>query len=263
VNNRIAAIPAIFVSHGAPTLPFEDVAARDFLRGLGGLIEKPAAILVVSAHWETVSPTMSTAEHPETIHDFFGFPQDLYRLEYPAPGAPALARRIATLLEAAGFAAEISADRGLDHGAWVPLLLAYARADVPVTQLSIQTRRGPAWHWGLGEALRPLRLERVLILASGSATHNLKDLGRRDRDAMPPDHVVAFNDWLAAAVTGGRRDDLLDYRSRAPEAARIHPTEEHLLPLFVAAGAGSGGRGERLHASYTYGSLAMDAYRFD
>lgn len=239
------------------------MAARDFLRGLGGVIGKPAAILVVSAHWETGSPTISTAEHPETIHDFFGFPQDLYRLQYPAPGAPELARRIATLLEAAGFAADISAERGLDHGAWVPLMLAYADADVPVTQLSIQTRRGPAWHWRLGEALRPLRDEGVLILGSGSATHNLQEFGRHGRDAAPLAYVIAFNDWLAAAVAGGCRDDLIDYRSRAPEAARNHPTEEHLLPLFVAAGAGRSGRGARLHASYTYGALAMDAYRFD
>lgn len=263
MSHPTAAFPAIFVSHGAPTLPFDDVAARDFLRELSGRFEKPAAIVAVSSHWETDLPMMSTSERPETIHDFFGFAQDLYRLQYPAPGAPALARRIATLLEAAGFAADLSKDRGLDHGAWVPLMLAYADADVPVTQLSIQTRRGPAWHWRLGEALRPLRDEGVLILASGSATHNLREFGRHGRDAAPLGYVAAFNDWLANAVVGGRRDDLIDYRSLAPEAARNHPTEEHLLPLFVAAGAGRSGRGERLHASYTYGALAMDAYRFD
>jgi 4,5-DOPA dioxygenase extradiol len=255
--------PALFVSHGAPTLPFEPVAAREFLCGLGGLISRPKAILAVSAHWDTAVPTVSAAERPETIHDFSGFPPELYRLRYEAPGAPALAQRVAALLGRAGLAVEIAADRGLDHGAWVPLMLAYPDADIPVAQLSIQSGRGPAWHWKLGEALQPLREEGVLILASGSATHNLREFGRHVRDAAPLGYVAAFNEWLAAALTGGQRDDLLDYRSRAPDAARNHPTDEHLLPLFVAAGAGSTGRGERLHASYTYGALAMDAYRFD
>ncbi len=259
----MSTMPAIFVSHGAPTLPFEDVPAREFLRGLGGSIPAPLAILAVSAHWETAAPTVSAAERPETIHDFYGFPRELYRLRYPAPGAPALAQRVVALLERAGHAVEVSADRGLDHGAWVPLMLAYPDADIPVTQLSIQSARGPAWHCALGEALRPLREEGVLILASGSATHNLREFGRHARDAAPLGYVVAFNEWLAAAVADGRRDDLVEYSSRAPDAERNHPTEEHLLPLFVAAGAGSTGRGERLHASYTYGALAMDAYRFD
>jgi 4,5-DOPA dioxygenase extradiol len=256
-------MPAIFVSHGAPTLPFEDVPAREFLRGLGGSITAPLAILAVSAHWETAAPTVSAAERPETIHDFYGFPRELYRLRYPTPGAPALAQRVVALLERAGHAVEVSADRGLDHGAWVPLMLAYPDADIPVTQLSIQSARGPAWHWAFGEALRPLREEGVLILASGSATHNLREFGRHARDAAPLGYAVAFNEWLAVAVADGRRDDLVEYSSRAPDAERNHPTEEHLLPLFVAAGAGSTGRGERLHASYTYGALAMDAYRFD
>jgi 4,5-DOPA dioxygenase extradiol len=255
-------LPAIFVSHGAPTLP-EAVAARDFLRGLGGMFPAPQAILAVSAHWETEAPTVSAADRPDTLHDFYGFPEELYRLHYPAPGAPALAQRVVELLDRAGQATEISADRGLDHGAWVPLMLAYPDADIPVTQLSIQSVRGPAWHWTLGEALRPLREESVLVLASGSATHNLREFGRHARDAAPLGYAVAFNEWLAAAVADGRRADLLAYRSRAPDAVRNHPTEEHLLPLFVAAGAGRTGRGERLHASYTYGALAMDVYRFD
>jgi 4,5-DOPA dioxygenase extradiol len=256
-------LPAVFVSHGAPTLPFEDVVARDFLRALGASIAVPRAILVVSAHWETAVPTVSAVDRPETIHDFSGFPRELYRVRYPAPGAPALAQQVVTLLDQAGIAVEVSVDRGLDHGAWVPLMLAYPEANIPVTQLSIQSPRGPGCHWTLGEALRPLREEGVLILASGSATHNVREFGRHALDAAPLGYVVAFDEWLAAAVTGGRRDDLLAYRSRAPDAMRNHPTEEHLLPLFVAAGAGTTGRGERLHASYTYGAFAMDAYRFD
>lgn len=259
----MTAMPAIFVSHGAPTLAFEPVAARDFLRGLGRSLPAPGAILAVSAHWETTVPTVSAAEHPETIHDFHGFPPELYRLRYAAPGAPALAKRVAVLLDRAGLTPDVSADRGLDHGAWVPLLLAYPDAGIPVTQMSIQSARGPAWHWTLGEALRPLREDGVLILASGSITHNLREFGGQPLDAAPQGYAKAFSEWLAAAVTEGRRDDLIAYRQLAPEAARNHPTEEHLLPLFVAAGAGSNGRGERLHASYTYGAFAMDVYRFD
>jgi 4,5-DOPA dioxygenase extradiol len=137
-------MPVLFVSHGAPTLPFEAVAARDFLRALGGSLPTPRVILAVSAHWETATPAVSTADHPATIHDFYGFPQELYRLRYPVPGAPALAQRVAAVLEHAGFAVEVAADRGLDHGAWVPLMLAYPDADIPATQLSIQSARGPA-----------------------------------------------------------------------------------------------------------------------
>jgi 4,5-DOPA dioxygenase extradiol len=256
-------LPAIFVSHGAPTLPFEAVPAREFLSGLGECLPKPSAVLAVSSHWDTDVPTVGTAETPETLHDFSGFPRDLYRVRYPAPGAPALAERIVALLRKAGLEAGVSSDHGLDHGAWVPLMLAYPDADIPVTQLSIQASRDPAWHWALGELLRPLRDEGVLILASGAATHNLREFGRRERDAAPPAYVVAFTEWLSEAVARGRRDDLLDYRARASDAARNHPTDEHLLPLFVAAGAGTTGRGERLHASYTYGAFAMDAFRFD
>jgi 4,5-DOPA dioxygenase extradiol len=259
----MSTMPAIFVSHGAPMLVLEAGAARNFLCVLGTSIPRPQWILAVSAHWETVVPTVSAAECPATVHDFYGFPQELYRLRYAAPGIPALARRVVDLLDGAGLPVEISPDRGLDHGAWVPLMLAYPDADIPVTQMSIQSARGPAWHWALGEALRPLREEGVLILASGSATHNLREFGHHGRDAAPPGYVAAFNEWLAAAVTEGRRADLLAYRSQAPDAARNHPTEEHLLPLFVAAGAGTTGRGEQLHASYTYGAFAMDAYRFE
>lgn len=253
----------IFVSHGAPTLVFEPVAARDFLRGLGHSLPVPRAILAVSAHWETAVPTVSAAEHPETIHDFYGFPPELYRLRYAAPGAPKLAERVSQLLDRAGLPVAVSADRGLDHGVWVPLMLAYPDADIPVTQLSIQSTRGPAWHWVLGEALRPLREEGVLILASGSITHNLREFGRQALDAVPQGYAREFSEWLAATVTEGRRDDLIAYRSLAPAATRNHPSEEHLLPIFVAAGAGSTGHGERLHASYTYGAFAMDVYRFD
>lgn len=256
--------PALFVSHGAPTLPLEPGPTRGFLAGLGAGLDKPQVILVVSAHWETKVPAISTTARPETIHDFGGFPEALYRMRYAAPGAPELAGRAVKLLAAAGLTAAGVPDRGLDHGAWVPLRLMFPQADIPVTQLAIQTHLGPEHHRRLGEALRPLRDEGVLIIASGSVTHNLREVGRHEYAASPPGWVSEFNDWLAAAVEAACTADLLDYRRIAPHAVRNHPTEEHLLPLFAALGAATPGvPPRRVHAGYTYGVLGMDVYRFD
>ena len=260
----MSALPALFVSHGAPTLPLENSPARHFIAGLGNELPKPRAILAISAHWETARPAVSSAQRPETIHDFHGFPEALYRLRYAAPGAPELASRVATLLAAAGMPAEIDPARGLDHGAWTPLLLMYADADIPVTQLSIQPHADPAHHWRVGEALRPLREEGVLILASGSATHNLREFRGNAPASEPATWAMQFGEWLADTLESGRTDDLLDYRDRAPQAVRNHPTDEHLLPVFVAAGAGTPGvSAKRIHTSYAYGVIGMDAYRFD
>lgn len=253
--------PAIFLSHGAPLLAVDPGPAHDFLRDLGPVLGRPNAILVVSAHWEARSPRVSTAQLPATIHDFRGFPQALYQLQYRAPGAPELAQRAATLLADAGMDVEIDARRGLDHGAWVPLMLMYPAADVAVTQLSVQTHLGAEHQLRMGEALRPLRDEGVLIVGSGSATHNLSEIAFGDSEREAPSWVCEFQDWVAQAVEHGHRAQLLDYRSSAPHAQRNHPTEEHFLPLFVALGAGE--RGRRIHRSHTYGVLAMDAYRFD
>ena len=260
----MSAIPSLFVSHGAPTLPLEDSPARHFISRLGAELSPPKAILAISAHWETDRPAVSAAEKPETIHDFHGFPEALYRLRYPAPGSPDLAQRVAGVLHAQGFATDIDASRGLDHGAWTPLLLMYPEAKLPVTQLSVQPNRDATHHWRLGEALRPLRDEGVLILASGSATHNLREFRGNTAQSEPAEWAKAFGEWLASTLEHGRTEDLLDYRTRAPEAVRNHPTDEHLLPLFVAAGAGTPGEpAKRIHSSYAYGVIGMDAYRFD
>ena len=260
----MTALPALFISHGAPTLPLEDSPARHFIESLGAKLPKPRAILAVSAHWETAHPAVSTAEKPETIHDFHGFPQALYALRYPAPGAPQLAHRVVELLGTKGMSVAIDPNRGLDHGAWTPLLLMYPQADIPVTQLSIQSHQGPEYHWRIGEALRPLREEGVLVVASGSATHNLREFRANARDGETASWALAFGEWLADTLEHGRTDDLLHYRARAPEAARNHPTDEHLLPVFVAAGAGTPRvPAKRIHSSYAYGVIGMDAYRFD
>ena len=256
--------PAVFVSHGSPTLPLEHSVAVDFLRGLGTTLGRPEAILVASAHWDTARPAVSTAENPETIYDFYGFPPELYRLRYPAPGAPGLAKRAAGLLADAGMQPQVDPTRGLDHGAWTSLMLMYPEADIPVTQLSIQSRLGPAHHVRLGEALQPLRDEGVLIFASGGATHNLGELRYQRGNPVPQPWVVEFNEWLASAVLSQRTDDLVGYREQAPHAVRNHPTDEHLIPLFVALGAGGpGAAAQRLHSSISSGVISMDAYRFD
>jgi 4,5-DOPA dioxygenase extradiol len=262
--SHAAALPAIFLSHGSPDLPLRPSAVTDFLKQLGAHWEKPNAILVISAHWGTDRPIVSAAPDPRTIHDFSGFPTALYQMTYPAPGAPELASRVAALLTQAGIPTEIHPQRGLDHGAWVPLRLMYPDADIPVTQLSIQPYADPAHHLAIGQALAPLRQDGVLILASGSATHNLRELGRYANEPTPPDWVQDFSDWLADAIAHGKTDDLLNYRQRAPHAVRNHPTDEHLLPLFAALGAGGQqAEGRSLHDSYTFGILSMAAFAFE
>jgi len=257
-------LPAIFVSHGSPTLPLEESPAVDFLKGLGSALGRPEAVLIVSAHWDTARPAVSAAAKPQTIYDFYGFPRELYRLHYAAPGAPQLAQRVAELLAAAGMETDIDPDRGLDHGAWTPLFHMYPQANVPVTQLSIQWREGTEHHVRLGEALRPLRDEGVLVFASGGATHNLRELSYQRGNPVPQPWTVDFNEWLADALLARRMDDLVAYREIAPFAVRNHPTDEHLIPLFVALGAGDpGGATKRLHSSIASGVISMDAYRFD
>lgn len=255
--------PAIFVSHGSPMLMFEPVPARAFLSGLGSEIGRPPAIVAVSAHWETAAPRASTVGRPPTIHDFGGFPDELYQVQYPAPGAPEIARRALDLLGKAGISAAADPARGLDHGAWVPLALMYPKADVPVAQLSVQTPLGPAHHVAVGRALAPLREEGVLVLATGSATHNLMTMERGLHDA-PPAWALEFDDWLAATLEAGDEEALVNYRHRAPYAREAHPRDEHLLPVFVAFGAGGpGAKGRRLHRSFTHGSLSMAAFAFE
>jgi len=259
--------PSIFIGHGSPAMALEDGPTPAFLRDLGRQLPRPDAVLCVSAHWETPAPAASTATRPETIHDFYGFPEPLYERRYPAPGAPALARRAADLLLEQGLRCDLDPARGLDHGAWIPLAMIYPAAGVPVAQLSIQPHLGPAHHVALGRALEPLREEAVLILASGNITHNLRELpaSRAGGDApdTPAAWAAAFDDWVEGRVTAGDVGALVDYRRRAPHAARAHPRDEHFLPLLVAAGAGGAApRGRRLHSELRYGSLSMAAYAF-
>ena len=252
----MSALPTLFVSHGSPMLAVdESQPAHGFLKNLSGTLPRSEAILVISAHWESSTPSVTGAMHLDTIHDFYGFPEPLYELRYPAPGNHALAKDVANLL---GPPAGVDLVRGLDHGAWVPLLLMYPQHDISVLQLSLQTPLGPAHHLKIGEALKSLRERGVLILGSGGATHNLREFFHPSGDQKPYED---FSDWLHTTLTHGDREALLNYRKLAPQAARCHPTEEHFLPLFVALGAG-GSKARRLHHSFDR-TLCMDAYIFE
>jgi 4,5-DOPA dioxygenase extradiol len=252
---------SLFLSHGAPSLPLEDGPAVDFLRGLGASMEKPSAILVLSAHWETKAPAFTAAARPETIHDFFGFPDALYRLSYPAPGSPELAEKARALCAGRNLAATLDPKRGLDHGAWVPLLLMFPQAEIPVVQASLPFAQGARGAFALGEALRPLLREKVLLLASGGFIHNLRALDRGEGETPPWSEL--FQAWAKEALLGNRLEDLFEAKARAPEFPQAHPREEHWLPLFFALGAaGSPWNCRPLHTGFEYGSLAMDAYAF-
>jgi 4,5-DOPA dioxygenase extradiol len=233
--------------------------------GLGARLPRPRALLVASAHWETGRPELTGSARPETIHDFHGFPPSLYAIRYDAPGAPEVAERSCALLRAAGLDAVVEPARGLDHGAWTPLLYAYPDADVPVVQLSVQPALGTRHHLALGRALAPLSGEGVLIVGSGHLTHNLRELKSVRETGIGPAaaYVTEFQSWVRDCIEARDLDRLADYRRLSPHGARAHPTEEHFLPLFVALGAAAAGyRAERVLDHVEGGVLAMDAYLF-
>jgi 4,5-DOPA dioxygenase extradiol len=252
-------MPVVFVSHGAPDALLKAPESVACWREIARRIPEPKAILAVSAHWEARVPSLSLSGAPATSHDFSGFDPALYRMHYPAPGAPALAERAASLLSGAGIAADLHPSRGLDHGAWVPLSAMYPMAHIPVTQLSL-TRQDAAAHLALGRALAPLRDEGVLIVASGAITHNFDWLDfATGADQPPHPRAFAFADWVGKQLENGDVSALLDYRF-TPNGAASHPSAEHFLPLFVALGASGGDPARRYRPAFTYGGLAMDAY---
>ena len=257
-------LPTLFISHGSPMHAIEAGEPGRAWRAMADALPRPRALLMVSAHWESSLPLVLGSARPETIHDFGGFPPALYRLGYPAPGAPELAERVVALLKEAGIRAGVDGLRGLDHGAWSPLLHMYPQADVPVLQLSVQPPLGAAHHLALGRALGVLRGEGVLVVGSGHATHNLRDWMRGPADAAPLPYAREFAEWLHACLQSGDTQALTDWHERGPSARRAHPSDEHYLPLLVAFGAaGTTPRVERFVDCFDGPALAMDAYRFD
>jgi len=257
--------PTLFLSHGMPTIALNPGRTGAFWERLGRDVGHPRAILCISAHLEGSQPLVTVDRHPDTIHDFSGFPRALYDIQYPAPGDPELAQELIDQLKHAGFPAKPLKNRGLDHGAWVPLRQLFPRADIPVLQLSLQTDETPEYHLALGQAMAPLRDQGILIIGSGGATHDLSGMAGNRIDMPPAHYAAAFDDWLADTIAQGDTAQLADYQRQAPHAERNHPyPAEHFLPLLVAAGAAATlPVGTRLFRDFAYGVLSLAAYRWD
>ncbi|MHC8332070.1 DODA-type extradiol aromatic ring-opening family dioxygenase [Pseudomonas sp. LB3P25] len=252
--------PSLYISHGSPMLALEPGASGPALARLAAELPKPKAIVIVSAHWESNELRVSGNPQPETWHDFGGFPQALFDVQYPAPGDPQLAAEVVELLKANGLPAAIDAKRPFDHGVWVPLSLMYPQADIPVVQVSLPTRGGPALQTRVGNALASLREHGVLLIGSGSITHNLRELDWHAGTESVEPWAQAFRDWMIEKLAANDETALHDYRQQAPNAVRNHPSDEHLLPLYFARGAG--GNFSVTHKGFTMGALGMDIYRF-
>ncbi|WP_416423114.1 class III extradiol ring-cleavage dioxygenase [Pseudomonas sp. App30] len=254
-------LPSLFISHGSPMLALQPGASGPALARLAAELPRPKAIVVVSAHWESRELLVASSPAPETWHDFGGFPPELFAVQYPAPGEPALAADIAQRLTDAGLPARLDPQRPFDHGAWVPLSLMYPAADIPVVQVSLPSRLGPQLQHLVGQALAGLRGEGVLLIGSGSITHNLRELDWHAGPESATPWAKAFRDWMLEKLQADDQAALFDYRQQAPFAAKNHPSDEHLLPLYFARGAGD--TFGLAHAGWTLGALGMDIYRFD
>ena len=252
--------PSLFISHGSPMLALEPGDSGPALVRLAAEMPRPKAIVIVSAHWESTELLVNGNSQPETWHDFGGFPAALFAVQYPATGMPEMTQQVVDLLMASGLAARIDPQRPFDHGVWVPLSLMYPQADIPVVQVSLPSRMGPAMQTRVGKALSSLRGEQVLVIGSGSITHNLRELDWHAGPESVEPWAKAFRDWMIEKLAAGDEEALHDYRRLAPNAVRNHPSDEHLLPLYFARGAG--GDFSIAHQGFTMGALGMDIYRF-
>jgi 4,5-DOPA dioxygenase extradiol len=264
-------LPPIFISHGSPMIALEPREAGAFLQRLGPVIDarfgRPRAILMLSAHTTARTPALLAGQRHAAVYDFGGFDPRLFTLRYDPPGAPELAARVATLLAASGIAAQTVPQGGLDHGIWTPLRYAWPGAEIPVLPLAWVPTQSPAQQFALGEALAPLAREGVLLVGTGGITHNLRRVfaGGLRASAEQPEiaESAAFREWIRARAAAGDWDALFAYRSQAPHAVDMHPSDEHLLPWYIAAGAGGRANAPlRLHDSVTHGCLGMDTYAF-
>lgn len=253
--------PSLFISHGSPMLALQPGESGPALARLAAEMPRPRAIVMVSAHWESHELLVNGNPQPETWHDFGGFAAELFAVQYPAPGLPDLTREVVELLAASDLPARIDSRRPFDHGIWVPLSLMYPQADIPVVQISLPSRQGPELQTRVGKALAGLRADGVLIIGSGSITHNLGELNWNGDSARVEPWAQAFRDWMIDKLASDNENALHQYRSLAPHAVRAHPSDEHLLPLYFARGAGD--EFSVAHQGFTMGALGMDIYRFD
>ncbi len=253
-------LPSLFVSHGAPLFAVDAGTTGPALQAWGATLPADLrGIVIMSPHWMARSPAVMTTPQPSTWHDFGGFPPALYELQYPAPGSPALGLEVIAALQAAGITAQPDDQRPLDHGTWVPLMHMLPQANVPVVQVALPMGYGPREVYAMGAALAGLRALGVLVMGSGSMTHNLGEFFGGERAVAP--YVTEFSRWIETQLSTGNLDTLLAYRAQAPHASRAHPSEDHFLPLFFALGAaGADARPSYLSREVMYSMLAMDAF---
>lgn len=253
-------LPSLFISHGSPMLAINPEQVGPALERLSLNLPKPEAIIVMSAHWESRDLEVNTGVRPETWHDFRGFPQELYEIRYPAAGNPQLAEEILHLLAEAGFSAHANSTRPRDHGVWMPLLHMYPQADIPVIEISLPMHMSAQDIYKIGQTLAPLREKQILIIGSGSITHNLRELSWDRKSGDVPAWASEFRNYIVSKLGHNNYDAVLDWKT-IPHIHQNHPSLEHLTPLFFAMGAGP--RFSVVHSSFSMGSLGMDIYRFD
>lgn len=257
---NLQTLPGLFISHGSPMLAIDPEQVGPALQRLSINLPKPLAIVVMSAHWESQALEVSTATRPETWHDFRGFPAVLYQLHYHAPGDPQLAEEILSLLATAGFTAHANSTRPRDHGVWMPLLHMYPDATIPVIEISLPLSMSAEEIFQIGQTLAPLRERQILLIGSGSITHNLAELNWHGDLSDVPNWASTFRNEVVSKLSHDSYDEVLDWQ-QLPYIQRNHPTLEHLAPLFFAMGTGP--RFSLVHSSFSMGALGMDIYRFD
>jgi 4,5-DOPA dioxygenase extradiol len=265
IQSNATLFPALFISHGSPMMAIEESATKTFLSNLGNTLPTPKAIVVFSAHFDVNDDVVVTSgDNPATIHDYYGFPEALYALNYSAPGAPKLAQRVVGLLSEGGIKSRLDTHRGWDHGVWIPMKLIFPKANIPIVQISINSQLGPEAHYRLGKCLRVLREQDVLIVGSGGISHNLRELFTKIPDPDRANKVNLFTEWFCKNLHIGNIKSLLNYADEAPYSLFNHPTSEHLLPLFCTLGSCTDSESiRRIHQSVESEVLALDAYLCD
>ncbi|NGM83982.1 dioxygenase [Paenibacillus sp. 7124] len=255
--------PSFFIAHGSPLLALEDNEYTRFLEQLGEDLPRPRAIVVFSAHWDSPQQQLTADERYEAQHDFYGFPEDMYRLTYPAPGDPELSRRISELFKSHNLPHQPVAGRGLDHGVWVILRKMFPLADVPVIAMSVDSLRSPKEQYEIGRMLSPLREEGVLFIGSGGLVHNLRLLIHSDE---PEEWALSFDAWVSETLESRNLQELFQYDKKAPHAREAVPSygKEHFVPLFYVLGTAAGGtKAQRMFQAYQYGTLSLNCWKFE